>query len=62
LSTAKCLRRQAAQCATLAAETSDEDSRVRFARLEQTFLQLAETEDPSRDGARPDDTVPAFNA
>jgi len=35
---------------------------MRFARLERTFLQLAETEDPSFDGARPDDAVPAFNA
>lgn len=46
LATPKCLRRQAARCAALAAETYDEESRLRYIRLEQTYLQLAETEEP----------------
>jgi len=61
LSTAKCLRRQAAQCATLAAESFDEDARVRYERLQQTFLQLAETEDP-HSHARSGGDSPPLNA
>jgi hypothetical protein len=45
MATAKFLRRQAASCATLARQTHDEDSRQRCLSLEQTFLQLAETEE-----------------
>ena len=45
MATAKFLRRQAASCATLARQTNDEDSRERCLRLEQTYLQLAETEE-----------------
>jgi hypothetical protein len=45
MTTAKFLRRQAASCATLAKQTNDEESRQRCLRLEQTFLQLAETEE-----------------
>lgn len=53
MATAKGLRRQAARCATLAARTYDEESRVRYLRLEQTYLQLAEAEDPPADQAAP---------
>jgi hypothetical protein len=45
MATPKCLRRQAATCATLAKQTYDEESRQRYLRLEQTFLQLAETQE-----------------
>jgi hypothetical protein len=46
MATAKCLRRQAATCANLARETYDEESRERYIRLEQLYLQLADSEDP----------------
>lgn len=46
MATAKCLRRQAATCATLARETYDEESRERYIRLEQLYLQLADSEEP----------------
>jgi hypothetical protein len=40
------LRRQAATCAALAKLTHNEESRQRCLSLEQTYLQLAETEEP----------------
>jgi hypothetical protein len=43
--TAKRLRTQAARCAALAKQTHDEESRQRYLRLEQMYLELAETED-----------------
>jgi hypothetical protein len=42
---AKFLKRQAAACANLAAQTGDEESRQRCLRLEQTYLQLAKAEE-----------------
>ena len=45
MATAKRFRRQAATCAILAAQTHDEESRQRYLQLEQTYLQLAETEE-----------------
>jgi hypothetical protein len=45
MATARFLRRQAASCAALARQTHDEDSRQRCLTLEQTFLQLAGTEE-----------------
>jgi len=51
MATAKGLRRQAARCATLAAKTYDNESRLRYMRLEQTYLQLAEAEEPPADQA-----------
>jgi hypothetical protein len=45
--TAKRLRTQAARCAALASQTSDEEARQRYLRLEQMYLELAETEDQS---------------
>ena len=45
MATAKFLRRQAASCASLARQTHDEDSRERCLALEQTYLQLAESEE-----------------
>jgi hypothetical protein len=42
---AKFLKRQAAACADLAAQTGDEESRERCLRLEQTYLQLAQSEE-----------------
>ena len=45
MATAKRFRRQAATCAILAAQTHDEDSRQRYRQLEQTYIQLAETEE-----------------
>ena len=41
------LRKQAARCAALAKQTQDEEGRRRYMRLEQMYLQLAETEDRS---------------
>ena len=49
MATAKCLRRQAATCANLAKETYDEESRERYMRLEQLYLQLADSEEDSTD-------------
>ena len=49
MATAKFLRRQAASCATLASQTHDEDSRQRCLTLEQTYLQLAETQEQLAD-------------
>ena len=43
--TAKRLRGQAARCAALAKQTHDEEGRQRYLRLEQMYLELAETED-----------------
>ena len=43
--TAKRLRTQAARCAALATQTHDEEGRQRYLRLEQMYLELAETED-----------------
>ena len=51
MATAKCLRRQAATCASLAKETYDEESRERYIRLEQLYLQLADSEEPPADQA-----------
>jgi hypothetical protein len=45
MATARLLRRQAATCAALAKQTHDEESRERCLWLEQTYLQLAETEE-----------------
>ena len=44
---------QAARCATLTKQTDDEDSRKRYQQLEQTYLQLAETEERTGGQARP---------
>ena len=35
-------RRQASKCATLAKQTHDEECRLRYMRLEQMYLHLAE--------------------
>jgi hypothetical protein len=58
MTTAKCLRRQAATCAALADATYDEESRERYLRLEQLYLTLAESEEPSIEaGAYPSDST-----
>lgn len=58
MTTAKCLKRQAATCATLADATYDEESRERYLRLEQLYLTLAEAEEPSIEaGAYPSDST-----
>lgn len=54
--TAKCLRRQAATCANLAKETDDDESRERYIRLQNLYLQLAASEDVP--GDRADNTAP----
>ena len=41
----KRFRTQAARCAALAQQTSDDESRQRYLRLEQTYRHLAETKD-----------------
>ena len=58
MTTAKCLKRQAATCAALADATYDEESRERYLRLEQLYLTLAESEEPTgiEAGAFPSDT------
>jgi hypothetical protein len=43
--TAKRFRKQAATCAAMAHQTHDEGSRQRYLRLEQTYLDLAETDE-----------------
>ena len=53
MTTAKCLRRQAATCAALADATYDEESRERYLRLEQLYLTLAEAEEPTGVSAGP---------
>ncbi len=55
MTTAKCLKRQAATCASLADSTLDEESRERYLRLEQLYLTLAESEEPA---SVPPGTVP----
>ncbi|MDP2296533.1 MAG: hypothetical protein Q8M24_13875 [Pseudolabrys sp.] len=45
----------------MAAESFDEDARIRYERLQQTFLQLAETEEPPTH-ARSGDDNPPLNA
>lgn len=45
MTTAKNLRKQAARCAALAQQTHDDDARQRYLRLQQMYLQLADTED-----------------
>jgi hypothetical protein len=60
--TAKRLRTQAARCAALAKQTHDEEGRQRYLRLEQMYLELAETEDrasPMRVAASQTDMKPA---
>ena len=47
MASAKWLRMQAARCATLTQQTDDEESRQRYLRLEQTYLQLAQAEEQS---------------
>ena len=46
------LRKQAARCAALAKQTHDDEARQRYLRLEQMYLQMAESEEradsPSR--------------
>lgn len=41
----KVLRRQAAACGVMAQQTHDEESRQRCLQLQQTYLELAETEE-----------------
>jgi hypothetical protein len=43
--TVKRFRNRAERCAVLAKQTHDEESRQRFIKLEQTYLQLAESEE-----------------
>jgi hypothetical protein len=45
MATAKKFRQQAARCSVLAEQTHDDDARNRYLRLEQLYLQLAETEE-----------------
>ncbi len=45
MATAKRLRRQAATCATLARQAHDEEISQRYLRLQQIYLQLADTQD-----------------
>jgi hypothetical protein len=45
MATVKLFRRQAATCAAMAAQTSDEESRQRCLWLEQTYLHFAEIEE-----------------
>jgi len=60
--TAKRLRTQAARCAALATQTHYEEGRQRYLRLEQMYLELAETEDrdsPIRAATSQSDMKPA---
>jgi hypothetical protein len=43
--TAERLRRQAVRCAALAQQTHDDEGRQRYLRLEQMYLELADTEE-----------------
>jgi hypothetical protein len=53
MATAKILRRQAERCAALAKQTHDDDARVRYLRLEQTYIQLAEAEEAVESSTKP---------
>ena len=50
MATAKGLKKQAARCAALAQQTHDEEARQRYLRLEQKYIQLAETEPSTVEG------------
>ena len=50
---AKRLRRQAATCAALAKQTHDEEGRHRYLRLEQMYLELADSEELAEKAPRP---------
>jgi hypothetical protein len=60
---AKRFRRQAETCAVLAKQTHDEEGRQRYLRLQETYLQMAETEDrvgvPVNPASRESDIKPA---
>jgi hypothetical protein len=60
---AKRFRRQAETCAVLAKQTHDEEGRQRYLRLQETSLQMAETEDrvgvPVNPASRESDIKPA---
>ena len=45
MASAKFLRKQAERCADLARQTTDEDSRKRYERLQRTFCYLVELEE-----------------
>jgi hypothetical protein len=45
MASAKLFRKQAERCADLARETTDEDSRKRYERLQRTFRYLVELEE-----------------
>jgi hypothetical protein len=45
-------RRQAARCAVLAKQTHDDEGRERYRRLEQTYLQMAESEERAGNPAK----------
>jgi len=53
MATAKLFRRQAATCAAMAEQTSDEECRKRYLWLQETYLHLAEAEELSVDQMRP---------
>jgi hypothetical protein len=53
MATAKTLRRQAERCATLAEQTHDDEARVRYLRLEQTYIQLADAEEAAEHDVKP---------
>ena len=63
MASAKWLRMQAARCVTLTKQTDDPESRKRCQQLEQTYLQLAETEErtagQTRASARDSEQKPA---
>ena len=41
------LKKQAERCAALAKQTHDTEARQRFLKLEQTYLQMAQAEEPA---------------
>jgi hypothetical protein len=55
----KVLRRQAARCAALASQTQDDDSRQRYQRLEQMYLQFIAAEEQAQPNSAGDNIKPA---
>jgi hypothetical protein len=55
----KVLKRQAARCAALAKQTQDDDSRERYLRLEQMYLQFIAAEEQGQLGSGGDNIQPA---
>ena len=55
----KVLKRQAARCAALASQSQDDESRQRYLRLEQMYLQFIAAEEQAGPNSGGDNIKPA---